>query len=79
MSSMYDGTLLYKVYYFGEFMGDVHYKTMATILLVKYKISKYSSMLKKQKGDYYIEMLLFPGFSHTRSLIMLFCYLPIKH
>ena len=52
---------------------------MARILLVKYKISKYSSMLKKRKGDYYIEMLIFPGFSHTRSLIMLFCDLPIKH
>ena len=45
--------LLCKVYYFGQFMSDVHYETMARIWLVKYKISKYSSMPKKRGGLLY--------------------------
>lgn len=32
MGSMYDGlTLRCKVYWFGEFMGDIHYEAMARI------------------------------------------------
>lgn len=72
-------TLLYKVYYLKEVMGDVHYEAMTRIWLVKHKISKYSSMPKKGLGDYYNERLLIPGFNHTRSLTTLFCYLPMKH
>ena len=80
MSSVYDGfTLLCKVYYFGEYMDDVHYGAIARIWLVKYKISKYSSVPKKQEGAYYMERLIFPGFNRTRSLTTLFCYLPKKH
>ena len=79
-SSVYDGlTLPCKVYYFGEFMGDVHYEKMARIWLGKYKIREYSSMPKNREGAYYIERLLFPGFNYTRFLTTLFCYLPIKH
>ena len=41
ISSMYDDlTLLCKVYYFGEFMDDVHYEAMAKSWLGKYKLSK---------------------------------------
>ena len=77
---MYDGlTPVCKVYYFGDFMGGVHYKTMTRNLLVKYKTIKYSFMAKNRKGVCYIERLLFPGFNHKRSLTTLFCYLPMKH
>ena len=80
MSSVYNGlTLLCKVYYFGEFMVDVHYEKMARIWLGKYKISEYSTKPKNREGAYYIERLLFPGFNHTRSLTTLFCYLPTKY
>ena len=71
-------TLLCKAYYFGEFLGDVHYEAKARIWLVKYPISKYSSMPKNREGAYYIERPLFLGFNHTSSLTTLFCYFPIK-